>query len=260
MRIIGTIAAVLTACSVPGQAGLMLFAAYDWQDGAKDVSGSPIRHDGIVEPGASIAGGRLLLNGWDGVVLGDVLELKGAAQVLFRFEDVTFDRHGEPGAGATCHAAVLIGDDSRWAAGLFFDLPPYGRRTQLQFWLSDGPMTAGLAVTVADEVIDHFDSIEYRFDGSQPLGARLAVRWNEGPWMAGAEGSEELLRVATADNVRINNGGPADEDPMWGSIGAVWLYSNQVPEPGARCLLWSLAFAFALRCRFRRRAGGATVR
>ena len=80
---------VVLACVAPAQAELMLFAQYDWQDGAVDVSGSPIRHDGVLDPGTSIEGGKLVLDGWEGVKLGQMPELDGATEVLLRFEDVT---------------------------------------------------------------------------------------------------------------------------------------------------------------------------
>ncbi len=121
MRVSLTLWVVIAAYAMPARAELMLFAKYDWQDGARDVSGSPIRHDGILDGSASTAGGKLLLSRWDGVVIGQVPELNGTTQALFRFENVTFDSHGE---GAVSHATVLIGDDMSFGAGVFFELPP----------------------------------------------------------------------------------------------------------------------------------------
>jgi len=247
MRSILVLASLMVACALPARAEPTLFARYDWHDGATDVSGSPIRHDGILQPGASISGGKLHFDGWDGVALGHVPDLAGATQVHFRFEDVTFDKHGD--GGPTCHSPVLIGDAMSWRAGVFFDLPPYGDRTQIQFSIFDWPNSLGISVTVADAVVDHFDSIEYRFDGSAPVAQRLAVRWNDGPWMTGAEGSDAVKTIPTAESVQINNGCSADEDPLWGSVGQVSLYSDQVPEPAAGWVLMGPALLFIRRNR-----------
>jgi hypothetical protein len=231
--------------AAPAGADLMLFARYEWQDGAADTSGSPMRHDGVLDPMATASGGTLAVDRWDGVYLGSMPELAGATQVLLRFENVTFTKHQESDSGAVCHAAVLAGCDMQWSAGAFFDLPPYGNRTTLTFSLVDYDKSLGLAAVVADEIVDHFDSIEYRLDGTLPVSQRLAIRWNDGPWVIGGESTNPLDRMPSADQVRINNGGPADEDPMWGSLGTVSFYSNQIPEPSTCALLLAGALCLA---------------
>lgn len=82
---------VVLGCASTVRGEPMLFAKYDWQNGATDVSGSPIRHDGVLDNGASIADGKLVVRDCDGVNLGHMPELDGARQVLLRFEDVTFE-------------------------------------------------------------------------------------------------------------------------------------------------------------------------
>lgn len=89
------------------QAELTLFAQYDWQNGATDVSGSPIRHDGVLDTGASIVDGKLVTNDWDGVDLGYMPELDGATDVLLRFEDVTVAEL--PTSGTTGRYSVFAG-------------------------------------------------------------------------------------------------------------------------------------------------------
>lgn len=244
MRLLLLSAGIILNCALAASAELMLFAKYDWQNGAKDVSGSPLVHDGVVEEGASVSAGKLLVDRWDGVNLNTLPELNGASQVLLRFEDVTFDSHGDPAGGPVCHAPILMGYSMTWSAGVFFDLEPQ-QRSQITFFVSSGMDTAGMSAVVADAVVNHFDSIEYRFDGTAPLAERLAVRWNDGPWVFGA--SEKVSSFPISEYVRINNGGPADEDPMWGSMGAVSLYSNQIPEPGAAWLSLGLIFALGRR-------------
>jgi hypothetical protein len=136
-----------------------------------------------------------------------------------------------------------------WWAAVDFELPPYGNRTTLRFDLSGYSEGPSLSVVVAEEVVGHFDSIEYRFDGDAPPGQRLAIRWNDGPWIVGGVDNDTMPAFPQSLDVRINNGGPADWDPMWGSIDPVSLYSSQIPAPGAGCLPWGLALAFVLRHR-----------
>ena len=243
---------LLAACGSPVRAELMLFARYDWQDGAKDVSGSPIRHDGVLDPGASIENGKLVVNGWAGVQIGHLPELGGATSVVLRFEDVTFTKHGEEGSGASSNFAVLTGDNMNWWAAVRFDLPPDQGRTTLVFDLGGFDYGPELVAVVADDVVDHFDSIEYRFDGLAPAGQRLAIRWNDGPWVIGGEGNEALHEFPPDLDVRVNNGLSGDWNPMWGSLGPVSFYSNQVPEPAAGGLLVGAAFACPLSRRINR--------
>ena len=233
----------------------MLFARYDWQNGAMDISDSPIRHDGVLDPNASIVDGKLVVDRWDGVYLGNLPELGGATSVLFRFEDLTFTKHTEPDTGASSNFTVLTGDDMNWWAAVRFDLPPFGARTTLSFDLGGFISGPSLDAIVAEEVVDHFDSIEYRFDGLAPAGQRLAVRWNDGPWAMGGQSDEPLTAFPPSIGVRINNGGPADWDPMWGSLGPVSFYSSQVPEPTAGSLFLGAALAYILRSRRSRRPG-----
>ena len=193
----------------------------------------------MLDPDASIVDGKLVVNEWDGVAIGHLPELGGATSVLLRFEDVTFTKHvTDPDSGATSNFTVLTGDDMNWWAAVHFDLTPFGSRTTLSFDLDGFSWTGpSLDVVVAEEVVDHFDSIEYRFDGLAPDDQRLAVRWNDGPWVMGGQSDEPLTTFPPGVHVRINNGAPADWDPMWGSLGPISFSSNQVPEPSGVLLL-----------------------
>lgn len=73
---------------------MALFAQYDWEDGAKDVSGSPVRHDGVIDPPNTAEDGTLSVSLYNEVSnyvdLGLMPELDGAEKALFKFEDVKF--------------------------------------------------------------------------------------------------------------------------------------------------------------------------
>lgn len=221
-------------------ADLKLVARYDWLDGAKDVSGWPIPHDGVLDPAASTDAGRLFVHGWDGVTLGKVPELETATQLLFRFENVAFTQFGTPGTGPAGNYPVLAGDGMQWWVGIDFRLlPQEAQQTRLVFNVGGYATCSFFEAVVADAIVDHFDSLEYRLDTTAPLNERFGIRWNDGPWMIGGIGDPNEDRIPLTTNVRLNNGAPADWDPMWGSMGTVSIYSNTpIPEPAA-CLLYA---------------------
>jgi len=213
-------------------AELTLFARYDWKDGARDVSGSPIVHDGVLEGEASVSDGKLVMSDWGGVDLGVMPELDGATVVLLRFEDVTFTELPE---GATGRYSVLAGAGyDSWWVGVDFDLPPYGNRTALRFNLQGWGMDSYDAeVVVADDLVTHFDSIEYRYDGAAAPEERIAIRWNDGDWqLRGDSRIETVDTFSSLEYVRINDGGRADWDPMEAVLGPVSFYSSQVGPYG----------------------------
>jgi len=125
MRTCLTVMALL-ACAVSARAELTLFAQYDWQDGATDVSGSPIRHDGVLDPGVSVADGKLIVDRYDGVDLGYMPEFDGATEALLRFEDVTFTDY-------LGYYAVLTGCRDEWWVAVDFDQYTGVERTTLVF-------------------------------------------------------------------------------------------------------------------------------
>ena len=127
-----------------------------------------------------------------GVDLEYIPELDGAKKVWMRFEDVSFTSF----PGGTGNYAVLAGGGyTQWWVGVDYDLPPYGANTSLQFnvggWGNDGRPFFEHAVPVASEVITHFDSIEYRFDGTASPEERLGIRFNDGPWVVGGWSNPE---------------------------------------------------------------------
>jgi hypothetical protein len=220
----------LVALSVsPALADLTLIARYDWQDGAKDVSGFPVRHDGVLE--TSVENGKLNLVRWDGVEFSNLRELDGARQVHFRFEDVTVTL---PPEGATSRYSCPIGGfgGNEWWVAVAYALPPYGSRTTLKFNLGGWSWDRlEVEVAVADELVTHFDSIDYRFDGSAAPGERIGFRWNDGPWItAGWAEGEGLVAFPAVDRVRINAGAPADWDPMDGTLGPVSIEADTGPR------------------------------
>jgi hypothetical protein len=222
--------AAIVACAwiAPAQAEVTLFAQYDWQNGATDVSGSPIRHDGVLEPGTSIVDGKLVVAGWDGVTLGQIPELDGATEALFRFEDVTFSSEPDQFTGW----GILCGSGDDWWVAVH----SHDGGTLLEFNLGGYGDHDALEVIVANEAVYHFDSIEYRLDGTAPLDERFAIRFDDGPWTVGGHGQDLFQSIPAADRVRINNGVPADWDPMWATLGTMSFYSNQIPEPSTLVL------------------------
>ena len=133
-----------------------------------------------------------------------------------------------------------------WWAAVDVDLLPSGPATTISVDLGgfdDGP---AVEAVVAAEAVAHFDSIEYRFDGTAPVDQRLAVRWNDGPWVTGGEGGVAVDVFPRSDNVRVNNGAAMDWDPMWGSFGPISFYSNQVPEPAAGSLFLVASITWVL--------------
>ena len=240
------------------RAEVKLFAKYDWQDGAKDVAGAAIRHDGVLAPGASIVDGKLVVDRWDGVTLGKIPELNGAKEALFRFEDVTFDRFGDLGSQRSSSYAVFLGDGMKWWAAAYFTFLPeseLGLKTRLVFNIGGFRGGAVLTAEVADEVVTHFDSIEYRLNGNAPVNERFAIRWNDGPWVVGGTGGDWANSIPVTELVRINNGASADWDPMWGSMGTVSLSSNVVaPEPGVWAMVGVVGMGLSARRRQDRRS------
>lgn len=209
-----------------------LFAEYDWQNGASDVSESAVLHDGELDSTAAVENGKLVTHDWGGVELGDLPELKGGTEVLLRFEDVTFTELPE---GATSQYSVFFGAGEHvWWVGINFDLPPFGNRTSLMFnvggW-SDPEYE--FEVVVAEDVVQHFDVIEYRFDGTAAPEARVAIRYDGGDWITGGWSNPDHFRtLPSGDRYRINDGARADWDPMHATLGVVSLYSSLVPEGG----------------------------
>lgn len=220
---------VVSAGVASARAELALFAQYDWQDVATDVSGSPIQHDGALDFEASVVGGKLILDGDGGVQLGHVPELDGATEVLFRFEDVTFTRPFEVGYSNT---ASLVGDGYGWSVDVYrenFGSPSV--QTELAFALREPGQWDGLDVHISDQVVNHFDSIEYRLNGTAPLSERFSIRFDDGPWVTGGVGDDAFGAIPRAEAVRINSGIDNDGDPIYATLGTVSFYSNQIPEP-----------------------------
>ena len=81
--------------------------------------------------------------------------------------------------------------------GVRFDLLPLANRTRLTFNLNgwDHEHPAQMEVLVAEKIVRHFDSIEYRFRGSAPPEERLAIRWNGGKWHTGGWKDKEHFRT-----------------------------------------------------------------
>lgn len=226
-------AAVALFLAGSAHADLKLVAQYDWIDGAKDVSGSPIHHDGVLDPAAFTSAGKLFVHGWDGVSFGNVPEIDNATQLLFRFENVTFTQFGSSGSNPASNYPILAGDGMQWWLAVEFTLLPQGsQQTRLAFNLGGYATCSFFETVVANAIVDHFDSLEYRLDTTVPLDQRFAIRWNDGPWMIGGLGDPHSDRILPTTDFRFNNGAPADWDPMWGSIGPVSIYSNAaIPEP-----------------------------
>jgi hypothetical protein len=214
----------------PALADLALIARYDWKDGAKDVSGFPVHHDGVLE--TSVADGKLNVESWYGVEFSNLTELDGARQVLLRFEDITFT--DLPTGGASSRYSCPIGGfgKNEWWVAVAYQLPPFGNRTTLKFNLGGWtPDRLEVEAVVADELVTHFDSIEYRFDGSAAPGERIGLRWNDGPWItAGWTEGEGLLAFPAVERVRINAGAPADWDPMNATLGPVSIEADTGPR------------------------------
>ena len=248
-------AGIVFACVAPTRAELTLIAQYDWQQGAADVSGSSIQHHGVLDDGASVVDGKLVTDGWDGVDLGEMPEFDGSTKVLLRFEDVSID---ELNSGASGQYSVLTGGgEYAWWVGVNYDLPPYGNKTTLVFNIGgwsrpwQGWPNYNHHVVVADDVVTHFDRIEYRYDGMAPSDERLAIRFNDGSWTTGGWSEADDFRTfMSPDYVRINDGARADWDPLDATLGPVSYYCQQIPEPAAPTLLLSAAMACAASLRW----------
>lgn len=93
-------------------------------------------------------------------------------------------------------------------------------------------------VKVGDGLVDHFDSIEYRFDGTEPTDSRLAMRWNGGDWIEGGWSADDYSGIGdfnpdffhrfpvSGETLRINDSDRSDWDHMHGSLGTVSLYAT----------------------------------
>jgi hypothetical protein len=212
----------------------VLFAKYDWQDGAEDVSDSPVRHDGVLDNGITAADGKLSVHTGYGVDLGVVPELDGASEVLFRFEDVSIT--DLPDGASSQYSVLLGGGDSKWWVGVDIDLPNGPTYLVLNVGGWSGP--AGLAfdykVKVDDGVLAEFDSIEYRFNGNEvDTGKRLAIRYNDGGWIEGGWSTDDfsdpnVFRAFPTSmiNLKINDGWRSDWDDWTGSVGTVSLSAS----------------------------------
>ena len=117
---------------------------------------SPPAVGSFLEPGASVSGGKLVLDGWDGVQLGYLPELDGATEVLLRFEDLTFTR---PVERHSANTAVLAGDSDSWWVAVYRHNYTNDVGTSLNFDLGGYGPSDGLRVDVSDELVDHFASL-----------------------------------------------------------------------------------------------------
>ncbi|MBP7937827.1 MAG: VCBS repeat-containing protein [Phycisphaerae bacterium] len=224
---LGLITVLVVGSVASAQAELALFARYDWQDGAKDVSGSPYHHDGVLDPGATVSGGWLTVSSWSGVELGEMPELDSARQVLLRFEDVSFDEPANYG--------VLAGGGLWWVA-VHFRSPPHEEETDLVFNIGGWEaVVAGLGefTVTLPGLVPHFDSIEYRYDGTALPNQRVAIRWDGGDWVVGGWTEDVYAMFPHGESVRINDGARADWDPMGVTLGTISFYSYQAFEPRA---------------------------
>lgn len=226
----------------------VLIAKYDWQDGAKDVSGSPVRHDGVLDNGVTVEDGTLSVNTEYGVDLGIMPELDGALKALFKFDNVNFTDLPEHSQ----YSVLLGGGYEQWWVGvrferqrepsdglpaseptfLIFNVGGWGARDRLNF-------DYDYKVKVSDERVSDFESIEYRFDGVDDTAERLAIRWNGGDWMVGGWTSEDfhpetnfdpdIFRSfpTSAENLQINDMARSDWDYMTGTMGPVSLYASR---------------------------------
>ncbi len=245
---LGVVVVLVGSTTVRGEVGL--FAQYDWVNDAEDVSGSPLRHDGVLDPGITVSDGRVHLEGWDGVDLGYMPELDGAHEVLLRFEDVTLNEYPD---GRIEYPAVLAGGGgggpSHWLVEMTVDDPDFVNDpsdTYLTFEVGSVYSAAPrwevgvLALTGTGlQSVNHFDSIEFRFTAAAPAGEQLAIRWNDGAWVTGGVGEGTLEEFPSPLPTRLNDGFRTDWDPMWADLGTVSFYSDQanIPEPSAVVLL-----------------------
>ena len=223
-------------CPSQGQE-LKLFAKYEWQYEAEDTSGSPLNHDGKLDTKAVVRNGKLFVRDYGGVELDEMPELEGALKMSVRFENVTFY------SPESFYAVLAGGGHYAWWVGVdtAFD------RTALKFniggergWSADMPSEKehSVRVKVADEVITHFDSIEYSFDGTADSGERIAIRFNDGNWTKkGWSNPNHFRSLPPASSIRINDSYRTDWDPFEAEIGAISFFSSKTaptPQPARR--------------------------
>jgi len=207
---------------------VLCIAKYDWVNGAKDISGSPLKHDGVLEPDTNVQGGTLYIDtDFAKVDLGLMPELNEASKVLFRLEDVVL--HEFPSGGAVGRYTILLGGGSgQWWVGVRHD-----NRGEVGTYLAfniggwDNP-NYEFEVQVSEEFHTSLFRLEYRYDGMAPPDKRLAIRYNEGEWYEGGwSDTFHFQTFPTSDEtVQINDGARADWDAGMYSIGTVWIYAG----------------------------------
>lgn len=230
-----TVMVFLAVAPASAPADLALVARYDWMDDARDVSGSPVPHDGVLDPGVTAEGGRLRTFECSGVVLGDMEELQGATEVLVRFEDLTFT---DLPAGEFGQYSALAGGGVEYAIQWWAAVKFHGNRTTLRFNLGGwdwggSDCVQEVEVVVAERVVNHFDSIEFRFDGSAPPEERIGFRWNDGPWWTAGWSDPWIFPVfPEARDVHINYGCQANWDYLDATLGPVSFHVGSATAGG----------------------------
>jgi hypothetical protein len=213
----------LDTTNPPTDDSLELISQYDWLDGAMDISGSPIQHDGELGPGATIIDGTLTVSGWDSVDFGPMPELSGATKVVFQFEDVSItDDHDYYGV-------LLGGGYYSWWVGIATYVSSRGNlRTTLRFNIGGHSRPYyNFYVPLGENSVKEFDKIEYRFDGSAPSSQRLAIRYNDGEWIKGGKNYDNwfLTFPVSDDSVRLNDGARLKLEPMDATLGQVSIWA-----------------------------------
>jgi hypothetical protein len=239
MKVIGLITCLLTVTSSVGSLRghsrhlddqPVLFAQYDWEHSAMDVSASPVYHAGVLDDGVTAEDGTLSVYDGYGVDLGVMPELDGAKQARFEFKDVTFTDLPNYSQYSVLLGAgewwVGVDFDSDGGTYLVFNVGGWGGNTDPRFDFD-------YRVKVSGKRVKSFKKIEYKFDGSEPSDSRLAIRyddsdWIKGGWSTGPEDSPAHFFASfptSYEKLHINDGWRSDWDDMNGSLGPVSLYA-----------------------------------